>query len=190
MPLKILPVIAALFLLLSASNAVAGGYSSTLKEGGYTIALSSPNKAVGNTLRISLRTPQGTQWGQTFPVEGLVTRAELLRFGYDYNAPLLVVFLTQPGSGCYGSVRPFALYGGIALGEVLLVPPSARDLRGYRGHDRFETLEGRLVRTFPIYKPTDVNAKPTGGTRQIQYRLTKGEGGWVFRPYRVFDMAP
>ena len=31
----------------------------------------------------------------------------------------------------------------------------------------------------------DTNAKPTGGTRQIQYKLKAGEAGWVLKPVRI-----
>jgi hypothetical protein len=30
--------------------------------------------------------------------------------------------------------------------------------------------------------PGDTNAKPTGGTRQISYKLVAGEAGFLFKP--------
>jgi hypothetical protein len=32
-------------------------------------------------------------------------------------------------------------------------------------------VETTLMRRFPVYRPGDSNAKPTGGTKQISYRL-------------------
>ena len=60
---------------------------------------------------------------------------------------------------------------------MLPVPFSKRDARGYQGHDAFAIVERYLVRRFPIYRKGDTNAKPTGGLRQIHYRLRPGEAG-------------
>ena len=47
--------------------------------------------------------------------------------------------------------------------------------QGYMGHDEFSLIENTLVHRFPIYKTGDTNAAPTGGTRQIGYKLVEGE---------------
>ena len=47
--------------------------------------------------------------------------------------------------------------------------------------------EGCLTRRFPIYKPGDSNAKPTGGLRQICYKLKNGEASWILRPTSVLQ---
>lgn len=33
----------------------------------------------------------------------------------------------------------------------------------------------------------DTNAKPTGGMREIQYRLVPGEAGWILKVDRVVE---
>ncbi len=48
-------------------------------------------------------------------------------------------------------------------------------------------VESRLVRRFPVYLPGDTNAQPSGGTRQVSYRLEAGEAGWVLVQDRVDD---
>jgi hypothetical protein len=53
------------------------------------------------------------------------------------------------------------------------------------GHDEFAVVERVLVRRFPVYKPGDTNSNPTGGMRQIAYKLFSGEAGWVLRVERV-----
>ena len=53
------------------------------------------------------------------------------------------------------------------------------------GHDEFAVVENVLARRFPVYKEGDSNANPTGGTRQIQYKLKAGEAGWVLRVDKV-----
>lgn len=46
-------------------------------------------------------------------------------------------------------------------------------------------VEGCLVRLFPIYNTGDINAKATGGERQICYKLIPGEASWMLRPTSV-----
>jgi hypothetical protein len=48
---------------------------------------------------------------------------------------------------------------------------SGKWAQGYMGHDQFAVVETTLMRRFPVYRPGDSNAKPTGGTKQISYRL-------------------
>ena len=55
------------------------------------------------------------------------------------------------------------------------------------GHDRFAIVESTFVQRFPIYRDGDVNAKPTGGTRQLQYKLVPGEAGWILKLDRTVE---
>jgi hypothetical protein len=67
-----------------------------------------------------------------------------------------------------------------SLSELFMAPltehPTAA--KGYMGHDEFAVVERRLVRRFPVYKAGDTNAAPSGGVRQLQYKLTRGEASW------------
>jgi hypothetical protein len=49
----------------------------------------------------------------------------------------------------------------------------------------FAVVENRFVQRFPVYKPGDTNASPTGGTRQLHYKLVPGEAGWVLQLDKV-----
>jgi hypothetical protein len=51
---------------------------------------------------------------------------------------------------------------------------------GYMGHDEFAIIETTLVRRFPVYKDGDTNNNPTGGFRQIGYKLKDGEASRSF----------
>ena len=62
-----------------------------------------------------------------------------------------------------------------------LVRPNGRAAQGYMGHDEFAVVESTFVQWFPIYRDSDVNARPSGGTRQLQYKLRPGEAGWVLK---------
>jgi hypothetical protein len=55
------------------------------------------------------------------------------------------------------------------------------------GHDEFAMVENTFVQRFPIYNPGDTNAEPTGGTRQIQYKLVDGEASRLFEVDKVVE---
>ena len=59
--------------------------------------------------------------------------------------------------------------------------------KGYMGHDEFAVVENVLARRFPTYKKGDTNSKPTGKTRQLQYKLKAGEAGWILRVDKVVE---
>jgi hypothetical protein len=48
-------------------------------------------------------------------------------------------------------------------------------------------LEGVLGQRFPLYRDDDTNARPTGGMRQLQYKLVPGEAGWLLTVDRVTE---
>ncbi|MNF02387.1 hypothetical protein D3C80_2015230 [compost metagenome] len=56
------------------------------------------------------------------------------------------------------------------------------------GHDSFRIHKNRLIRSFPIYKETDPNAAPSGGIREISYKLKEGETGWVLKQDTVIEI--
>jgi len=125
---------------------------------------------------------------ETVEADGTVSGVE----AEDLNAdgyPEVYVYVTSAGSGSYGSLIAFASNQNRSISPIYL-PPLEDDpeaARGYMGHDRFVVGEGALVRNFPVYQAGDTNAAPTGGTRQIQYRLEAGEAGWQLVPDKVFD---
>jgi hypothetical protein len=55
------------------------------------------------------------------------------------------------------------------------------------GHDEFAVVERTLARRFPVYRDGDTNARPTGGMRQLQYRLMPGEAGWRLTLDKVIE---
>jgi hypothetical protein len=77
-----------------------------------------------------------------------------------------------------------------SLSEVYL-PPVTQHVeasRGYQGHDEFAVAGYVLVRRFSVYRAGDTNAGPTGGTRQLQYRLVPGETGWILELDRAQEL--
>jgi hypothetical protein len=162
----------------------AGGFSQKFEENGISYTISSPNKTSGNTLTIKARGLKNGEASILQPVEGLVTKAEVADLNGD-GAPELFIYTTSPGSGSYGKAYAWATNAKKSLTQIFITPPHEKDLSGYMGHDEFAVIENSFARRFPVYKPGDANASPTGGWRQFQYTLKPGEAGWVLRIKRV-----
>ena len=112
-------------------------------------------------------------------IDGSVTGAEVADLNAD-GSPELYIYVTSSGSGAYGSVIAYSTnhkksMSGITMPELAA---GSKDAKGYMGHDEFAVIENSLARRFPIYNENDSNAKPTGGTRQLQYKLKMGEALW------------
>lgn len=155
---------------------------------GITYHVTAPNRGSVNVVTI---TPSGLE-GDNAPIEvevdGTVTGAEVGDLNVD-GAPEIYVYVTSAGSGSYGSLVAYSPNNGKSLTPIYL-PPVAENPEaspGYMGHDEFAVVENSLVQRFPVYAEGDVNAEPTGGTRQVQYHLEAGEAGWVLKPYNVVE---
>ena len=115
-------------------------------------------------------------------IDGIVTGAEVADLDAD-GSPEVYVFVQSAGSGAYGSLVAFAANKRKSLSGIFLPPvaehPEAG--QGYMGHDQFSLSSTRLVRRFPVYRAGDPNAAPTGGMREVRYRLVPGEAGWLLR---------
>ncbi|MCP9809683.1 hypothetical protein KBY58_09590 [Cyanobium sp. HWJ4-Hawea] len=102
--------------------------------------------------------------------------------------PEIYVFVSGAGSGSYGSVVGYAVNRGSGSITPINLPELAGKMAvGYMGHDTFKVVENRLTRSFPVYRPGDINAKPTGGSRQINYQLVAGEASWQLKPVSVYS---
>jgi hypothetical protein len=170
--------------LLLALPLQAGSFSQRLEENGISYTITSPNTAEGNTVTIS---PQGLKNGNepiVQPVEGLVTKAEIADLNSD-GAPELFIYTTSAGSGSYGKAYAWATNRKKSLTDIHIIPPREKDLSGYMGHDEFAVIESSFARRFPVYKPGDSNASPSGGWRQFQYKLVPGEACWILRIKRI-----
>lgn len=117
-------------------------------------------------------------------VNGQVVGAQVADLNGN-GLPEIYVFVQGAGSGSYGELVAYAAIKGTDLSPITLPELSGAPAQGYQGHDKFEVVEGCLVRRFPIYKPGDSNAKASGGERQICYKLKAGEAGWILRPTSV-----
>ena len=178
--------IACLWLMSSAGNAGNNpGFEQKLSLQGISFEVSCPNQGSINQLTIK---PSGLEIDNSAiqkEVDGTVTGAETSDLNGD-GSPEIIVYVSSAGSGTYGSVVAYSANNKKSLSEIYL-PPLADAPEysvGYMGHDEFAVVENSLSRRFPIYRKGDSNANPTGGTRQVDYKLVPGEAGWIFKPYQ------
>jgi hypothetical protein len=169
-------------------DAQASGFSRTLTMQGITFRVSCPNRGSLNELRIE---PEGLLTDNSpmvQDVDGRVTEAEVADLNAD-GSPEVYVYVQSAGSGSYGSLVAFSANSLKSLSGIYL-PPVAEQPRlstGYMGHDEFAVSGDRLMQRFPLYRDIDANATPTGGIREVRYRLDAGEAGWVLRVDRVVE---
>jgi hypothetical protein len=172
----------------AAQVATPRSFNKTLRLYGVTFVVSCANDQSLPMVRIA---PSGLELDNRPIVrqaDGLVVRAEVADLDVD-RSPEIYVYVQSVGSGSYGSLIAYAANNRKSLSEINLLPldRDQRAAKGYRGHDEFRVAERTLVRRFPVYLDGDTNAKPTGGMRQIHYKLAKGEAGWLLRVDRIID---
>jgi hypothetical protein len=163
------------------SAAIAAPFQRALNLQGVTFQVKADGE--GSVQRLVVKASHA---GHSFPaltedVVGTVTAAEVEDLNSD-GRPELLLFVTSAGSGNYGSVIAWSTSQRHTLLPISLPELTGKMAQEYRGHDQFAVVETTLMRRFPIYHRGDTNANPTGGTRQISYRLVAGEAGFQFRP--------
>ena len=117
----------------------------------------------------------------TIELDGQVVNAEIEDLNSD-GFPEILLYTISAGSGGYGNVIGYSVNNGKSISQIYF--PDLFDNKepssGYMGHDEFAIIETTLVRRFPVYKDGDTNNNPTGGTRQIEYKLKDGEASRSF----------
>ena len=174
--------------LPSAASTAADAFDQRLALQGITFHVTCPNDSSAPTVRIG---PSGLAIDNSTvrkEVDGQVVGAEVADLNVD-GSPEIYVYVQSAGSGSYASLVAYSANKKKSLSEIYLPPitDDSRAAKGYMGHDEFRVVESTLVRRFPVYREGDTNAKPTGGMRQIQYKLVAGEAGWILRPDKVVE---
>ena len=163
----------------------------TLELQGIRFSVTSANDSSINTLRI---VPAGLEIDNSpieLTIDGTVTGAEVADINAD-GSPEIYVFVASAGSGSYGSLAAFSANRRKSLSTIYL-PPITEDqplARGYMGHDVFALAGNALLRRFPVYREDDSNANPTGGARELRYKLVAGEAGWLLKLDQVIELKP
>jgi len=161
-------------------------FKESLQLQGVTFAVGAVGE--GSTQLLQVRAKQGLKSYPPVRQEliGRVVEAKVADLNSD-GQPEVVVVVQSAGSGGYGGVQAWS------AGKRTLEPITLPDLTGplaagYLGHDSFSVDDSKLVRRFPLYRPGDTNARPTGGSREILYSLQRGPAGWLFQPIRVTNL--
>lgn len=152
---------------------------------GITFTVSSSGE--GSARQLTIRTTGGRRPIAPIRQEILGSVSGVEVADLDANGlPEIYVFVTSAGSGSYGALVAYAVNrGSTSITPIHLPELSGKAAQGYQGHDSFAVIEQNVARRFPIYRPGDTNAKPTGGIRQISYQLVPGEASWQLKPVRV-----
>jgi len=170
------------------SVTTAAPFTQDLSLQGVTFHVTSANEGSINKLKISI---DGLK-SKTTPIEkeidGTVAGAEVADLNSD-GSPEIYVYTTSAGSGSYGNVIGISINKMKSASDIYMPPitDNKKLSSGYMGHDEFSIIESSLGRRFPIYKRGDTNNSATGGLRQIEYKLTAGEAGWVLRVKKSMD---
>jgi hypothetical protein len=150
---------------------------------GVTFQVFSPNQRGGNRLTV---TPAGLE-ADNMPIEmdvsGVITRIEVADINVD-GSPELYVY---GNDGKSQTLLAWSANKKKSLSQITLPDLEAAQSKGYRGGDEFAVVDGILARRFPLYPDDKPESKPTGKTRQIQYKLHAGEAGWILKPDKVVE---
>ncbi|WP_242202906.1 hypothetical protein [Aestuariivivens insulae] len=139
--------------------------------------ISSIKKNGKNTLTVFAFGLTEQDYNETFDIAGeQVIDAEVEDLNAD-GSPDLFVYTQSIDGDKYGNVYAFSVNNKKSMSQVYFQPTAdnTKINKGYKGHDEFSIVETVLVQQFPVYKEGDTNAKPTGGTRQVSYKLVDGE---------------
>ncbi len=161
------------------------GFDKTLKLNTISFHVTCPNDSSLNNLTI---VPAGLAIDNSTiitEIDGTVAGAEVDDLNGD-GFPEIYIYISSAGSGSYGSLVAYSSNHNKSVSPIYLPPLEEDKLnsKGYMGHDEFTVMEGTLARRFPIYNKDDRNVHPTGGKRQLSYKLVAGEATWILQLIR------
>jgi len=177
---KIFFLLLTMILLGSNVDAQIRRYDSSMKVGkaGFKVYCTNKN-ADKNNATISPIGFESEAREITIEIKGRLAKAEVDDLNND-GFPDLVLYVYNGGTKNTGTVIGISSDNNKGYTPILF-PDITDDQKlkiGYMGHDEYRLMEGTLMRRFPIYATADTaNIKPTGMTRQIQYRVTVAENG-------------
>jgi hypothetical protein len=119
-------------------------------------------------------------------IDGVVTGADVGDINVDGSSEIYVYVKEAKGNT---SLIAYSANNKKSLSDIYL-PPFTDDpklAKGYRGHVDIAMVEGIIALRFPVYKDNDTDDKPTGGWRQMHYKLMQGEASWVLKLDKVIE---
>ncbi len=167
----------------SANNAATQtqAFKKTFELHGIKFTVESPNTASENSVKI---TPEGLAVSNetiTAKVNGSVLDAEIGDLNID-QSPEIFVFYRERDGMKRARVIAYAANKKKSLSEINMHEPNTvtKEYAGYNGEDDMAIVESVLVHRFPLFGGSGADAKKTGKTRQIQYKIKPGEATWQF----------
>ncbi len=115
-------------------------------------------------------------------LNGSVKSIEVADINAD-GSPEIYIFTTEDGAEKRAGLIAFSANNKKSLSAIFLPPieDDKANAEGYRGQDEMAVVEGIIARRFPIYASDPGQLEPTGKIRQLQYKLTPGEAGWLLK---------
>lgn len=145
-----------------------------------------------NTITISLvGFDSKAQRDASFEIKGVVKGAAVDDFNND-GFPDLVIYVYTGKDAVTGNVIAIASEKNEGIRPIIFpdILDDAKLRTGYKGQDKFQLIEGTLLRSFPVYDATDTTnvLKPLNIVRNIQYRVISGENGVLkFKAVRTYE---
>lgn len=124
----------------------------------------------------------------TEKIDGTVVGADVEDM--DGNGfPEVYIYVTNNDDKKSGKLVAFGSNSGKSLTPIYLPPLDQVEgaLEGYRGGDELQVVENRLVQRWSVYKEGDADGAPSGGTKQVQWRLEPGEATWTLVVDKVVE---
>jgi len=103
-----------------------------------------------------------------------VINAEVEDFDMD-GSPELFIYTESLSKEKYGNVYAFSVNNKKSMSPIYFEKTLTNNKinQGYKGNDTFTLIEQTLGQRFPIYKQGNEENKPSGGIRQVLYKLVK-----------------
>lgn len=127
---------------------------------------------------------EGSNEEVTRNVPGTVTDAEIADLNVDRSPEIYIYVSTKVGDSRGIALIALSSNNRRSMSEISLSPDDPKDLQGFKGEDAYAVVESTLVRRFPVF---DAESKKSGKTRQIQYKLKKGEAAWQLVKDKVVE---
>lgn len=174
----------------AACNATAPGFDATYALDGISFRVSSADNSSLNQLVVEPAGLEIVNDRLETTIDGSVAGAEIADLNGD-GSPEIYIYISAAGSGSYGSLTAYSANNRKSVSQIYLPPLSDDEAAavGYMGHDEFAVAGSCLVRQFPIYERGDTNVAPSGGVRQIKYKLVAGESGWLLKVDAVAELG-
>lgn len=127
----------------------------------------------------------------SFDVKGVVKGAAVDDFNND-GFPDMVVYVYNGKDATIGTVIGIASEKNESIRPIFFpdILDDAKLRTGYKGQDKFQLIEGTLMRSFPVFDTSDTTGvlKPLNIIRHIQYRVVSSEnGGQKFKVLRTYE---